>query len=66
MNPNYCPGFILEDTFNSDHNQKVLAVALSAPRSTCPLGESMTLVWLCRCMQCAYCIAEYCHAQYRD
>jgi hypothetical protein len=35
MNPNCRLGFLLEDTFNSDRYQKVLAVALSAPLSTC-------------------------------
>ena len=43
MNPNCCPGSILEDTFNSDHNLKVLAVALSAPLSTSSIDRPYRL-----------------------
>lgn len=50
MNPNCWQAFLLEDTFNSDHSQKALAVALSAPFSKDPFGRSI-LVWSCaRCL----------------
>lgn len=64
MNLNCCPDFILEDTFNSDHNQEVLAVALSAPMFTCPLDESVVLIGPCRCTLYACCVAAFFDALY--